>query len=210
MREPVLADHFQDLAQQRHAARLGMWIFVGSETLLFGGLFAVYGALRAAYPKGFADAAHHSSLWLGTLNTLVLLTSSFLVACAVLATRRAQPRRAAWLLLSTAALGLTFLGVKAVEYTGHFREGIYPSRYYRFADLPEDGPRMFFTLYYFMTGLHALHVAVGVGVVLWLANRAWRDRLEAPEDMKLELGGMYWHLVDIVWLFLWPLFYLVA
>ncbi len=209
MGKPRLEVHFEDLEKQAHAARLGMWVFLGSEVLFFGALFGLYASYRVAYGELFRQAAGHTDLALGTVNTFILLTSSFTVAMSIHAARQARPRAATALLALTVVLGAAFLALKGVEYASHFREGIYPGGEYRFEELPEGGARVFFTLYYFMTGLHALHVLGGVGVLAWLAGRARREAFGPLYDTPLELGGLYWHFVDIVWLFLWPLFYLL-
>ncbi|MEZ4333607.1 MAG: cytochrome c oxidase subunit 3 [Myxococcota bacterium] len=206
---PRLRDHFQDLGRQTHAARLGMWLVVISEVLLFGGLFALYGSYRAAHAAGFRAAAGETALALGTLMTYLLIVSSLFVALAVQAIRRGAGRRAAAWLGWAAVLGVVFLGLKGWEYASHLRAGLAPGIYYDHPALEGGGPKLFFTLYYLMTGLHALHVAVGVGLLLSLAVLARRGRFDAAYHTPVELGGMYWHLVDAVWVFLWPLFYLL-
>jgi cytochrome c oxidase subunit 3 len=206
-----LAEHFEDLEKQTHAARLGMWVFLSSEAMLFAALFALYAAYRAAYTADFTAASKHSNLLIGSINTGVLLTSSFVVAMSLDAVRRERPRRAAALLLGAAAMGFLFLVLKGIEYTGHVEEGIAPGDAYSFAALPAHGAAIFFTLYYAMTGLHALHVAGGTAILLWLARLARRGDF-APErsgHALLECGALYWHLVDAIWIFLWPIFYLV-
>jgi cytochrome c oxidase subunit 3 len=199
---------YQDLEQQTHAARLGMWIFLASEVLFFSGLFALYTAYRLEYGEAFRIAAGHTDLVLGTANTFILLTSSLLVALSVHAVRRSwRAGAAAWLLGGAAALGILFLVLKILEYVRHFREGFYPGPYYSNTELPEQGARIFFDLYYAMTGLHALHMTAGIALLGWMILLA-RRRLSADYYTPLELSGMYWHFVDIVWVFLWPLFYL--
>lgn len=203
-----LAEQFEDLSKQAHAARLGMWFFLGSELLLFGGLFALYTSYRVMYPADFAAATGHNNVVIGTTNTLILLTSSLTVAMSVGAVRADRPRRAAWLLAASALLGAVFLALKGVEYAEHFHEGILPGQGYQFAELPQAGARMFFTLYYLLTGLHAIHVIAGMTVLCWLGWGCLRGRYSAENELYVELGGLYWHLVDIVWIFLWPLLYL--
>jgi len=205
---PRLAEQFEDLAKQGQAARLGMWLFLGSELLLFGGLFALYAAYRAMYPAEFAEAVAHNSVAIGTTNTLVLITSSLTVAMSVGAVRADRPRRAGRLLALSVLLGAVFLALKGVEYAAHFRDGILPGEGYRFAELPAAGASLFFTLYYLLTGLHALHVTAGMTLLGWLSWGCLRGRYAAGNDLHVELGGLYWHLVDIVWIFLWPLLYL--
>lgn len=204
-----LQDHYQDLERQKHAAQLGMWVFLASEVLFFTGLFTLYAAYRATYPKAFSEAVHHTDLWLGTANTYVLIGASLLVALGVHAIRHDRARTASRLLAWAALLGVLFLGLKLGEYFHHFREGIYPGSYYAFEELPGRGARSFFTLYYLMTGLHAFHVIGGIGVLSWLSWRARRGAYSSVWHTPLELGGMYWHFVDLVWLFLWPMFYLM-
>lgn len=208
MTAPRLAEHFEDLSRQAQATRLGIWLFLGSEFLLFGGLFALYAAYRAMYPAEFAEAVTHNSVAIGTTNTLVLITSSLTVAMSVGAVRADRSRRAGWLLALSVILGGVFLALKGVEYAAHFREGIFPGQGYRFAELPGAGATLFFTLYYLLTGLHALHVTAGMMLLAWFSWGCLRGRYGAGNDLYVELGGLYWHLVDVVWIFLWPLLYL--
>jgi cytochrome c oxidase subunit 3 len=209
MRDGLLAPQFENLARQRDAARLGMWAFLGSEALLFTGLFALYAAYRALYRDEFAAAVTHNNATIGTTNTFILLTSSFTVALAVHQARVERPRRAALLLVASIVLAFVFLGLKLLEYSEHFREGIYPGASYRYAELPGYGAQVFFTLYFLTTGLHALHVLAGASVLAWLAFGAWRRLYTPLYHTPLELGALYWHLVDIVWIFLWPCLYLM-
>jgi cytochrome c oxidase subunit 3 len=201
--------HFDTPEQRERAAHFGMWLFLTSETLLFGALFGVYSGYRLWYGPAFREAASLNDARLGTLNTAILVTSSFLAAWAVHSAGRGHQRTAVRCLLGTVALGLGFLVVKGVEYADHFEHGIYPGAFYSHAELPGEGARLFFTLYYFMTGLHALHVIGGlVALGVLAAMRAWngaRARLTS-----LDLGVLYWHLVDVIWIFLWPLLYLVG
>jgi cytochrome c oxidase subunit 3 len=200
---------YDSLARQHATARLGMWIFLGSESLLFAGLFALYAAYRFAYPAEFHAASAHANLLIGTVNTYVLLTSSLTVALAIHATRRGNRRRTVALLAATIALGATFDVLKFVEYAGHLREGLAPGAYYAFGELPAHGVVLYVTLYYLLTGMHALHVTGGICVLVWLLVRARRGDFTPTSYVALELGGLYWHLVDLVWIFLWPLLYLI-
>jgi cytochrome c oxidase subunit 3 len=200
---------YDSLERQHATAQLGMWIFLGSESLLFAGLLALYAAYRFVYPGEFHAASAHANLVIGTVNTYVLLTSSLTVALAIHATRRGHRRRTVALLIATIALGLAFDVLKVIEYAGHLREGLAPGDYYAFAELPARGVVLYVTLYYLLTGLHALHVTGGVGALIWLAVRAQRGAFTPHSYVALELGGLYWHLVDLVWIFLWPLLYLI-
>jgi cytochrome c oxidase subunit 3 len=201
---------YDTLARQHATARLGMWIFLASESLLFAALFALYAAYRFVYPAEFHAAAAHANVLLGTINTYLLLTSSLTVALAIHATKLGNRGRALILLATTIGFGVAFEVLKGVEYAGHLADGIAPGGYYTFAGLPAHGAVLYFTLYYLMTGLHALHVLGGLCALAWLWVRLYRGRITPTSYLSLELGGLYWHLVDLVWIFLWPLIYLVT
>jgi cytochrome c oxidase subunit 3 len=205
---PSVGESFADLERQDEALTFGMWVFLASELLLFAALFTLYAAYRVMYPAGFAAAIAHNTFAFGTANMYVLLTSSLLAALAVSAGRAGQPRRCARLLAGTALLGLVFLGIKGWEYARHIHEGSLPGPYYHFGDVPGPGGNRFFLLYWVMTGFHAAHVAAGVSVVAFMAVRARAGRYRRDRLVRLEMGTLYWHLVDLVWIFLWPLFYL--
>jgi cytochrome c oxidase subunit 3 len=200
---------YDSLARQHATARLGMWVFVASESLLFAGLFALYAAYRFAYPAEFHAGSAHANVVLGTINTYVLLTSSLTVALAIDATRHGHRRRTLALLAATIALGGVFLVLKAIEYAGHLADGLAPGSHYAFAALPAHGVALYVTLYYLLTGLHALHVLGGLGMLAWLTWRARRGDFTPGAHIALELGALYWHLIDLVWIFLWPLLYLI-
>jgi cytochrome c oxidase subunit 3 len=204
-----LRDWFEDLDKQAHAARLGFWLFLASEALLFSALFAVYAGYRVESPRVFAEAARHTDLVSGTAMTFVLLTSSLTVALALLAAREGRRRSGvAWLALSV-AIGLLFLGIKAYEYHAHWLEGLRLGGAYDSDALPQRAANAFFTLYYLMTGLHALHVLGGLVALGACAVQLARRRLGPAYATPLELTALYWHLVDSIWLFLWPVFYLM-
>jgi cytochrome c oxidase subunit 3 len=204
------AEHFDSLDRQERAAHLGMWLFLTSEVLLFGALFGLYTGYRLRYSAEFAEAASHNNVGIGTTNTALLITSSLFAAWAVHSMARGRRTATSLSLLATLALGALFLSLKAVEYHEHFQVGIYPGVWYRFAELRNHGANIFFTLYFLMTGLHALHViggmlALGVTLVLVL-----RGRFSALRHTPLELAVLYWHLVDVIWIFVWPVMYLAG
>lgn len=202
------AEHFQDARQEADAARLAVWLVVVSELLLFAGLFALYVATRAAAPAAFAEGVAHMSKSLGTTNTFVLLTSS-LTAALGLASLHAGRRRVALALIgATLLLGAAFLTIKAIEYSHHLDEGLGPAMVAR-ADLPR-ATALFVTLYWLMTGLHALHVCAGMGAFAWVGLRIVRGSVGEARAHPLELVTVYWHFVDLVWIFLWPAFYLTG
>jgi cytochrome c oxidase subunit 3 len=205
---PELGEQYPDFPTQDQTLAFGMWVFLSSEALLFAALFALYAGYRTMYPHEFAEAIQANTRWFGTSNMYILLTSSLTAALSVSAVREGRADRATRLLTVTAALGLLFLVVKGLEYARHVHEGSLPGRYYHDDRLPTFGANRFFTLYWVMTGFHALHVTAGLVVVIWMAIGAARGRYTPAHHTKLEMGTMYWHLVDVIWIFLWPLLYL--
>lgn len=208
--QPQPAEHFESLAQQEHAAHLGMWLFLTSEVLLFGALFGLYTGYRIRFAADFAAAASHNPVLIGTTNTAILITSSLFAALAVRAMEQGRRRATVIWLLVTLALGVTFLGLKYLEYRGHFDEGIYPGVWYSNDSLPGPGARLFFNLYFLITGLHALHVTGGLVALCTMLLLTLRDRIRQARHTSLELVVLYWHLVDAIWIFVWPLMYLVS
>lgn len=206
----ALHEQFDDPRQQLKASKLGMWTFLATEILLFGAMFCVYSFYRAQFPQGYALGSKHTDIVLGTIETVVLLTSSLTMALAIRAIGLGQRRATFVLLLVTALLGLAFLGIHATEYVHEWHEHLVPGSHFENGLRAVSGTEMFFTLYYVMTGLHAIHVTIGVAVLLVLAVLARRRRFSSSYFTPLELGALYWHLVDIVWIFLFPLFYLVS
>jgi cytochrome c oxidase subunit 3 len=209
--QPGLLAHFQTPAQQQDAAKLGMWIFLVTEILFFGGLFLAYGVYRGLHPEMFLAAHHHLSVPLGGVNTVVLITSSLTMALAVRAAQVGDRRLLVVLLAVTIALACVFLGVKVVEYSHKFHDGLLPGRFYHPAhgQVIPGRPHIFFSIYFMLTGLHGVHVLVGIGVLAWVLLRARQGRYSPAYHTPVENVGLYWHLVDIVWIFLFPLLYLV-
>jgi len=205
----ILGHHFSSLARQNEAMRLGMWLFLATEVLLFAGLFTGYTVYRFQFPEAFAECSRHLELTLGTVNTLVLITSSLTVALAIHYARTDQPRAAAICLVITLLFALSFLGIKAVEYAEHFHERSLPGKYYAYEAVKIPGAAMFFSVYFLMTGLHGLHVIAGMSVLSWILRRTLQGRYSSQYYTGLELGGLYWHLVDLIWIFLYPLLYLI-
>ncbi len=208
-----LRHHFDDLAQQKDADTLGMWTFLATEILFFGGLFMGYTLYRYWYPHVWSyNSEHHMKFWFGTINTAVLLTSSLLMAMAVHSARHGHNRALVNYLLGTIALAVVFLGLKAVEYYLDQHEGLVPGRYFTYewpADVPRYQSEMFWVFYWFMTGLHALHVIIGIGILSVMTYHARRGRFSPEYYIPIDISGLYWHFVDLVWIFLYPLLYLV-
>ena len=207
--EANLAHHFESLSKQAHAARLGMWLFLGTEILLFGGLFVGYSMYRTLFGAGFQAASHHLDKTLGTVDTFVLITSSFSMAMSIHWARARRSGLATLALLVTIGFGLAFLAIHSYEYYRDVTEGALPGKFYHVEGAMLPGASMFYTLYYIMTGLHSFHVVIGVGLLTWLTWRTRRGDFSEAYDTPLELGGMYWHLVDLIWIFLYPLLYLI-
>jgi cytochrome c oxidase subunit 3 len=228
---PALQHHFDSLAQQKEAAVIGMWLFLLTEILFFGGLFVAYMIYRVWYFDAFAEASRRLSLFWGGLNTAVLIGSSLTMALAV---RAAQTNNRKWTvnwLVLTMLLGCVFLGVKVIEYEDKFANYEVPGQHYNWlyheqhaAEAGEHPParqlsltpeqlqnttQIYFSLYFTMTGLHALHMIIGVGLMLVITWMAWKGRFDAGWYTPVEMSGLYWHFVDIVWIFLFPLLYLV-
>jgi cytochrome c oxidase subunit 3 len=207
-----LAHQFDDLEQQHDAGELGMWVFLSTEVLFFGGVFLAYTIYRIRHEAAFAAASRELDLWLGTLNTAVLLTSSLTMALSVHAAKMAQRRLLLALLSATFTLGIVFLVIKAVEYYHKFAHGLMPLGGLPFRwEGPDAGhAELFFDLYFVLTGIHALHMLIGLGVLLVLIVKAWRGGLLGEFSAPVHVTGLYWHFVDIVWVFLFPLLYLIG
>lgn len=209
-----VAHHFDDADQQFYAAQLGMWIFLATEVLFFGGLFAGYAQYRYWYPEAFAAGSGHLDLVLGTLNTTVLLGSSLAMALAVRAAQTSHTRELVRLLIATIALGTVFLGVKAYEYYHKWHEHLIPGQSFQLegehAGVAEGPVELFFSFYFAMTGVHALHMVIGIAILGTLVVRARRGEFHGDYFTPVEMTGLYWHLVDIVWVFLFPFLYLIG
>ena len=203
-------EQFDDPVQQREAATLGMWAFLATEVLFFGVLFAGYTLCRVRFPDAFAEASRHTDMLLGTIETAVLLTSSCAVALSVREVQLGGRWLASALLVLTAALGAGFLVMHGFEYAAEYREGLIPGVRYTQQGVYAHGMAIFYCLYYFITGFHSLHVTIGVVLLLVMAWRTWHRAYDADYHTPLELTALYWHLVDIVWIFVYPLIYLVG
>jgi cytochrome c oxidase subunit 3 len=206
--QAALAHHFESLDKQAQAQRLGMWLFLATEVLLFAALFAAYGVYRWLYSAAFSEASRGLTTWLGGVNTFVLVTSSLTVALGLDAAVRGNGRRSGALFFSSVAMGFVFLGLKAVEYQHHFASGELPGKFYT-GHLGGAGVPLFYALYFLITGLHALHVVIGMTVLTVIGVRSWRGVYSAEHHTPVELAGLYWHLVDLIWIFVFPLIYLI-
>ena len=235
---PELRHHFADVEQQRNAASLGMWWFLGTEIMFFGGMFCAYLIYRLKYFHEFAAASRSLDLTVGTLNTAVLICSSLTVAQAVRAAQMGNRKLQVKLLLATIFFGCVFLGVKAYEWNNKYKEHHIPTFDFNAKDLMQDNQKLFgldklegdpnragelrkkeddiqkhsqifFSLYFALTGMHAIHMIIGVGIFSVITWMAWKGRFTPEYHTPLEIAGLYWHFVDIVWIYLFPLLYLI-
>ncbi len=209
---PALRVQFDTAEQQKDASTLGMWIFLITEIMFFGGLFLVYTVYRSIYPGVFAHASSSLNEVIGAINTAVLLCSSFTMVLAVRAAQLGQRKAIVIFLILTLVLGFVFLGVKAYEWNEKFVEHHVPGPTFHFEGLPagDQGPaQLFFSLYFAMTGLHAFHMVIGAGILMVLIWQAKKGRYSADYMTPVDLGGLYWHFVDIIWIYLFPLLYLI-
>lgn len=204
-----LAHHYNDMGTQNYAVRLGMWLFLATEVLLFAGLFVGYTVYRYLYPETFQICSRHLNLSMGLLNTIVLITSSLTVALAYHAVKVNQVKKGITLMVVTILLAAVFLVVKYFEYAHKFHEGTLPGKWYTYDGITLPGANLFYTVYFLMTGLHGFHVIVGMTVLSILTYRMKIGKYSSAHYVPVELGALYWHLVDLIWIFLFPLVYLI-
>jgi cytochrome c oxidase subunit 3 len=229
---PALQHHFENMEQQREAGTLGMWVFLVTEIMFFGGMFLAYTLYRTQYPAAFASASNHLDLTLGAVNTVVLILSSLTMALAVYSAQTGKRRNLIICLALTIVLGLSFLGIKAVEYHDKYVDHLIPGQLipgnpfnpkvqehgtpydkHKLHLLPGatvKNVEMFYWIYFAMTGMHAVHMIIGVGIMLVLLYAAWKGRYGPEYHNPVEISGLYWHFVDIIWIFLFPLLYLLG
>ncbi len=228
----ALQHHFENMEQQREAGTLGMWIFLVTEIMFFGGMFLAYTLYRNSFPASFASASNHLDITLGAVNTGVLILSSFTMAMAVYFTQVGKQRPQVLCLILTLILGLTFLGIKAVEYHGKYEDRLIPGqlipgrsfgpevqkegepvdhhKLHLLAGATVKQVEMFYWIYFAMTGMHALHMIIGAGLLTYLLIFSLKGRFDPEYHSPVEVVGLYWHFVDIVWIFLFPLLYLLG
>jgi len=208
---PKLQHHFDDMAQQAEASALGMWVFLVTEIMFFGGLFTAYLVYRYASPMGFQEASNHLDVTWGAINTAVLICSSLTMALAVRAAQTsAPPKTQVFWIAATMVLGTAFLGIKVIEYTDKFTHNLVPGPDFVWEGIYPAAAEMFYSLYFAMTGLHALHMIIGLGIMAVIGWMAWRGQFTEEYYTPVEVSGLYWHFVDIVWIFLFPLLYLIG
>lgn len=207
---PALQHHFDNLEQQKESSTLGMWLFLVTEIMFFGGLFTVYIIYRSRWPEAFEAASHHLDVSLGLFNTAILIGSSLTMAMSIWAAQVNRRKLIVVFLIATIALGLIFLGVKSVEYSHKFHDNLVPGPNFHWDGPEPEHVEVFYSLYFIMTGLHAVHMIIGIGVLAALIVFARKGRYDSSYYNPLECTGLYWHFVDLVWIFLFPLLYLLG
>jgi len=210
MAAPALAEHFDSFEHQRESSVLGMWVFLGAEMVFFGGAILGFVEFRHAYVADFDAASNHTKIVLGTVNTAVLLTSSLFMALAVHAAQEGRNVRLLGFLAVTMLLGAGFLAIKFTEYSLEYREGLVPGARFRMEGADPRHAQLFFVCYFAMTGIHALHLVIGIGLLGFLCLRTLTGKVSPENHNAVEGVGLYWHFVDIVWIFLFPLLYLLG
>ncbi len=213
--EHALQHHFADMDQQKESSTFGMWLFLVTEIMFFGGLFCAYLIYRSTYYSAFVAGSQTMNIWLGATNTAVLICSSLSMALGVRCAQTNKIKMMAVLLLITIVFGFAFLGIKAVEYHEHWTHHQFPGPNFQFEGAEAEGVspqnvQIYFSLYWAMTGLHALHMIIGIGLVTWIVIAGWRGAYGPDYYSPVENVGLYWHFVDLVWIYLFPLLYLIS
>lgn len=206
----TLAHHFESHEQQAQAGALGMWAFLVQEVMFFGGLFTVYLVYRTLHPAAFLEGSAHLPVDLGTLNTVILIGSSLTMALAVREAQLGRGKNAALFIATTMALACAFLGIKGLEYSHKWHDALVPGLHWAPGSEADPHLNLFYALYFVMTGCHALHMLIGLGLMVCVARKAWRGGYTAQSHLGIECLGLYWHFVDLVWIFLFPLLYLLG
>jgi cytochrome c oxidase subunit III len=205
----IVGEQFENLEQQKHADTLGMWVFLATEIMFFGGMFTGYAVYRNMYPTAWGMASRHTSFAIGTINTFILLTSSLTVVMGLHSARTGKNKRLIVFLILTIFLGAAFLGLKGLEYYQHYEDHKIPGYNFSFEPAYAKSAALFMCFYFVMTGVHALHMIIGIGLMSFLLILTFRNRIRQEFPAHVDIIGLYWHFVDIVWIFLYPLLYLV-
>ncbi len=205
-----LQHHFSTAQQQKESAKLGMWVFLLTEILLFGGLFCAYSIFRAWNPEMFINAHRELNQILGAVNTVVLISSSLTMALAIRSLQLDKSGHAVGYLFLTLLFAAVFLVIKYFEYSHKFHLGQLPGKFYTYTGLEGTNPHIFFSIYFLMTGLHGIHIFIGMIVIAIMLVKTARNKFSHEYYTPVEMTGLYWHLVDLIWIFLFPLLYLIG
>jgi cytochrome c oxidase subunit 3 len=205
-----LAHHFSDLEQQAESAKMGMWLFLLTEILLFGGVFVAYTIFRNWHHDMFINAHKQLDVVMGGVNTVVLIVSSLTMALAIRDMQLGLKKRCMINLALTIGLACVFLVIKYFEYSHKFHLGQLPGKFYTFTGVEGTNPHVFFSIYFLLTGIHGFHILVGISLLTWILIRVKKDHFAPEYYVPIEMVGLYWHLVDLIWIFLFPLLYLIG
>lgn len=205
-----VAHHFANAKEEFEACKLGIWLFLLTEILMFGGLFVCYGVFHNLYPNAFQEGAQFLDWKLGALNTVVLLLSSFTMALGVYYSQMNKPSKAVLNLCVTVACGFIFMLIKYFEYSHKFHIGVFPGSFFSYEEFISPQLPLYFSLYFCLTGLHGIHVLIGMGLITWVIFRARKGEFSSKYYTPVEGVGLFWHLVDLVWIYLFPMLYLVG
>ena len=210
MNRAILYKQYSDLEQQRESSVAGMWTFIASEVMFFGGLFLAFTVYRLNYTQEFNEASQHLNPGLAAFNTALLLTSGLTMALATASNKLGWKRSTLLLLMVTFPLGALFLVIKGIEYYDDWHKGLFPGSAFTWTGSDPGHVQLFFILYFLMTGFHALHLIIGMGLILVMLLLTWKGWINSRHFMPLDVTGIYWHFVDLVWIFLFPLLYLLG
>jgi len=205
-----VAHHYASAEQEFETSKLGLWTFLATEILMFGGLFVGYAIFHSLYPDMFAEGATHLNWRFGTANTAILIISSFTMVLSIYFAQKNKCKMSAHMLMITFICGAIFMAIKYHEYMHKFELGLYPGSYFSYTHAHHGNLALYFSFYFLMTGLHGFHVLIGMGLIFWLWRRARKNEFNADYYTPLEVVGLFWHLVDIIWIYLFPLLYLIG
>lgn len=208
--EHHFAHHFKSAEHEYTASKQGIWLFMATEILMFGAIFVAYAIFHTLYPDMFAEGASHLDWKLGFTNTLVLIFSSFTMALGIYYCQKNQKQKAVVSLLITLLCGLVFMTIKYFEYHHKFELGLFPGKYFAFADAKHSNLALYFSFYFVMTGLHGLHVLIGMGLITWVLIRTAKGEFNEKYFTPVEGVGIFWHIVDLIWIYLFPILYLIG
>lgn len=208
--DPRVAHHFRDAAHQYESSKQGIWLFMVTEILMFGGLFVAYAIFHGIYPEMFAEGASYLNWKMGFLNTLVLIFSSLTMAMGIYFIQHGQKQKANIALITTILCGFVFMVVKYFEYTHKFHDGIFPGKFFTHEGIEHANLALYFSFYFTMTGLHGLHVIIGMSLITWVLIRNIRGDFDKDHYTAVEGVGIFWHIVDLIWIYLFPILYLIG
>lgn len=204
------AHHFKDAMHEFVSGKEGIWLFMVTEILMFGGLFVGYFLYHSMYPEMFAEGASYLDWRMGSVNTIVLIISSFTMALSIHLIQTGKTKKASWALGVTLLCGLIFMVIKYFEYTHKFHLGLFPGKFLHYPEAIHSNLGLYFGFYYCMTGLHGTHVLIGMGLITWVMIRNMRGEFDSNYFLPVEGVGIFWHIVDLIWIFLFPLLYLIG